>query len=206
MNRLPFLAAVTLAFILAAIVLLEYRNAGDGGAALSANQPAPARAEPSARLPASAASLSAAALDGQVRTVLERPLFSPSRRPGQAVVASTELPRLAGIIIGPRGARAIFASSGEDRAIIAGPGMHAGPYLVRAVGATGVSVIGPNGPELLHPIYDHDATHGAGGLPGGAPAGPSILDLLRAHVQNGGGLRSVQLPSPLLHTMPGPQR
>ena len=205
MNRLPFIAAVTLAFVLAAIVLLEYRGAGDRGAALTASQLAPVRAEPPARLPANAASASAASLGAQVQTILDRPLFSPSRRPGRAAIASTELPRLAGIIIGPRGARAIFAAPGEDRAIIAGPGTRAGPYLVRAVGAIGVSVIGPDGPELLHPVYDHNPSRD-GAAAGSTPSAPSILDLLRSHVQAGGGLRTGLLPFPPLQTAPGLQR
>ena len=208
-----FLAAVTLAFVLAGIILLEYAGRdGNRGAAAITSQLAPVRAEapvpaPGAAGGAAGMAATAALLDREVSTILERPLFSPSRRPGHAAVASTELPRLAGIIIGPHGARAIFATSGEDRAIIAGPGAHAGPDLVRAVDVAGVSVIGPNGPELLHPAYDRNAPRGtpAAASPVGA-SNPSILDLLRSRVQNGGGVNTRLPPSSLPQTAPGQQR
>jgi hypothetical protein len=211
-NRVPFLAAVTFACVLAAILLLEYRNGVDRRTALTMDQSRPA----SQASPAPAASHGAtpgADLAAAVRTILERPLFSPSRRPGQAAVVSTALPRLAGIIIGPHGARAIFAGTGDGRAIIAGPGAHAGPYLIRDVSAAGVSVIGPNGPQLLHPSYDrnpHEAP-GSGQFPvspgqPGTVGGPSILDLLRSRVQNGEGLKPSLLPPPNLQTAPGARR
>jgi hypothetical protein len=183
--------------MLALAILFEYRGGTNEGAVLNPNSSVPAvrmaRPVPQA---VHLGGISAATLDGWVRTILERPLFSPSRRPGQVVVATTEVPRLAGIIIGPGGARAIFATGGDARAIVAGVGAHAGPYLIRAVAPAGVSVVGPNGPELLHPAFDRNAAR-SGAVPGGgAPGGPgsSILDLLRARVQNGEGMRPA--PSP----------
>ncbi len=198
MSRAPFLAASVVAAVLALTILIELARAG---AAPGAGTALPAAAEPaaseaSAHVPPSAAT-AAAALDGWLRTILERPLFSPSRRPGQAAVASSELPRLAGIIIGPDGARAIFASAGDRRAIVAGPGGHAGPYLIRAVDRSGVAVTGPDGARLLHPVYDAGAAGGsaAGAISGQSPAsgGSSILDLLRSRMQ-GGGLRPILIP------------
>jgi hypothetical protein len=200
-NRLPLLAIAALACLLAVTILLEYRGA-ERRVVLGAPV-VPAHVAPAAhgRAPVQGVAASAASLEVWSRTILDRPLFSPSRRPGRAAVASTELPRLAGIIIGPGGNRAIFASAGDTRAVVVGAGAHAGPYLIRAVGLTGVSVTGPNGPELLRPVYDHSAARGtAEPLPGAAP--PSILDLLRSRVQNGGGLAPNLLPAPTFQKSP----
>lgn len=208
--------------MLALAILLEYRAGTNEGAVLSPNPLVPNQAARVARRipqPAGPSGLSpsgssrsgaipsAASLEDWVRTILERPLFSPSRRPGQVAVAATELPRLAGIIIGPGGARAIFATGGDSRAIVAGAGAHAGPYLIRAVGPTGVSVVGPNGPELLRPSYDRNASREANAPGNQAPGlqnpgnpGASILDLLRARVQNG------VAPPPALPAPSPPQR
>ena len=200
MSRAPFLAAGALAAVLGLTILIELLPPGAGPGTVPAASVGPVvpGAAPHA-LPSAAAA--AAALDGWVRLVLARPLFSPSRRPGQAVVASTELPRLAGIIIGPEGARAIFATPGDQRAIVAGPGGHAGPYLIRAVDRAGVAVTGPDGARLLHPTYDPSAAGGSAAIPGGALTGPpqatgatSILDLLRSRVQAGGGIRPILIP------------
>lgn len=195
---------VTLACLLALTILLEYRDARTRqavpGTTLSVPMPEVAR-----RAPVPEATVSPVVLEDWSRTILERPLFSPSRRPGRAAVASTAVPRLAGIIIGPAGARAIFASADGSRAIIAAAGAHVGPYLIRLVSLTGVSVTGPNGPELLHPVYDHNAPRGTAEPPAGAGS-PSILDLLRSRVQNGGGLRSALLPPPTVQTAPNGRR
>jgi len=123
-----------------------------------------------------------------VQTVLQRPLFSPSRRPSQQEAAPTELPRLAGIVIAPRGAFAIFSVQGRSRAVVAGEGARVGPYLVRQVSASGVSVEGPAGLQRLHPTFDPNAPRGASApaAPGQPP--PSILDLLRGRL-NGSGPR-----------------
>ena len=196
-----------LACLLTATILLEYRDARGRQAAVVASLAGPASEParvPVPAAPVSATTVSAAALEGWSRTILERPLFSPSRRPGRAAVASTVVPRLAGIIIGPTGARAIFASADGSRAIVAGAGAHVGPYAVRTVSMTGVFVIGPNGPELLHPVYDHNAARGTALMPTGAT--PSILDLLRGRIQGGDAMRSPLLPPLTLPTPPSARR
>ena len=203
LNRIPVLALAALAFLLAATILGEYRDARHRQAVSDITTlPLPAPEAP-VRGPAPAAGVSAAALEGWSRTILERPLFSPSRRPGRAAVASTAVPRLAGIIIGPGGGRAIFASADGSRAIVAGAGARVGPYLIGLVGPAGVAVTGPTGPELLHPVYDRNATRGNAGMPG---ATPSILDLLRGHMQGTDGLRSATLPSSILQRAPDARR
>ncbi len=194
MNRLPLAALAALACLLVVLLLIESHGREETPLPLSISTQAPAAASGMSLSHA----ISRAPLESRVQTVLARPIFSPSRRPGSAVAApSTALPRLAGIIVGPGGARAIFASSGDSRAIIAAAGGRAGPYLIRAVGLAGVSVVGPNGAELLHPAYDRNGPRTAVGASGDS-APPSILDLLRSRVQNGGGLNRSLISPPIL--------
>lgn len=116
------------------------------------------------------------------RTVLARPLFSPSRRPAATIAAGPQQPRLAGIVMGPSGRRAIFAGEGDARGIVAGVGQQAGAWQIRAIDENTVQVLGPEGPRTLTPSRD-SATHadddGSGPGTPALPAHPSILDLLR---------------------------
>ncbi|WP_428390404.1 hypothetical protein [Lichenicoccus sp.] len=182
MTRLPLLAFAALICVLAGLILLEVR-AGVPRHTL----PVVAALPPPSTPIAVSAGVAAPALQEWTQTILARPLFSPSRRPGHAAAVSTVVPRLAGIIIDAKGARAIFASPGDARAIIVGAGAHAGPYLIRAVAASGVSVIGPNGPQMLHPSYDQDSSAGAASPAPPSTGTPSILDLLRARMRSQGG-------------------
>ena len=182
MTRLPLLA-FALMCVLAGLILLEVRAGVPRHTLPLVTAPAP----PSIRTVASAG-VAALALQEWTQTILARPLFSPSRRPGHAAAVSAVVPRLAGIIIDAKGARAIFANPGDVRAIIAGAGAHAGPYLIRAVAASGVSVIGPDGPQVLHPSYDQNGSSAEGASPTPPSSGtPSILDLLRTRLRGEGG-------------------
>ena len=208
MQRLSLAALAALATILLALNLIETPGGQGGVPAPGAGLMRTGRGSAAAAAPSGAAdaalSVPTATLQQWSEAILARPLFNPSRRPGKQAVASTELPRLAGIIIGPRGASAIFAGSGAARAMIVRDGGRAGPYLVRSVAATGVSVLGPSGPQVLHPVYDHDA---AGGSTPAAPApGSSLLDLLRARVQNHGGLLPSSGTMPIFPHNRGQQR
>lgn len=97
-----------------------------------------------------------AALPGAIRaaqaTLLQRPLFSPSRRPPPAAaVAAPDRhgpPRLAGVLIAPSGRRAIFA----DRVVVAEGGA-LGRYTVQAIEAGQVTLLGPDGPQVLRPAF-----------------------------------------------------
>ncbi len=184
MRRVLFAALVTFACVLLAVDLLEYGGVRDEKAALVTH--APASASTAAQLLTTARfTVPLSTLNNWSDVILARPLFDPSRRPSKQSVASTVLPRLAGIIVGPRRSSAIFATPGDTRAIIVSDGGHAGPYLIRAVSPAGVSVLGPSGPELLHPVYDRAAQQA--NTPGAPAPGASLLDLLRARVQNHGG-------------------
>ncbi len=118
------------------------------------------------------------------RTALARPLFSRSRRPLATAVAGPRQPRLAGIVLGPFGARAIFAGDGSARGTVAAVGQQAGDWKVLAISAGGVQVTGPNGPHTLRPSRDPGGAEAAAGPV--LPEHPSILDLLRSRTLNVG--------------------
>ncbi len=113
-------------------------------------------------------------------TILARPLFSQSRRPAATVTSGPQRPRLAGIVVGPAGRRAIFAGSGDARGVVAAAGQQAGAWRVVSIDADSVRVLGPEGPRVLRPSRD-DSSHGgaAAAAAGTLPPHPSILDLLR---------------------------
>ncbi|WP_428377085.1 hypothetical protein [Lichenicoccus sp.] len=175
--------------------------------AISSRQPAAGRQTPPA-LPSG--TQGGALQEAWSRTILERPLFSPSRRPSAAAAAAaTAPPRLAGIIVGPAGDHAIFAGAGDARAILAGVGAQVGPYLIRAITADGIDVTGPNGKQHMLPHYDNNGPPTqAAGTPGQRtppPPGTSILDMLRARLRPGGGALPAGAPA-RGGAMPGPFR
>ncbi len=124
-----------------------------------------------------APSLSPGPVQDWTRMILARPLFSPSRRPPSVAVSGPERPRLAGIILGPSGRRAIFAGNGTARGVVAGVGQNAGAWHVLAIDQSGVRVMGPDGQRLLRPSRDPSASSADAAPP--LPEHPSILDLLR---------------------------
>lgn len=138
----------------------------------------------------------AAAAARQMEVVLARPLFTQSRRPVATALAGPSEPRLAGIIVGPSGRRAIFAGENDARGTVAAVGQDAGSWKVLAIEPDAVQVSGPDGPRTLRP------SRGSGDPVGAAPplpAHPSILDLLRARplpFGGGGAPGSAVIPSP----------
>ena len=206
MLRYRFVALVALAVLLVGAIALELL--GPTGGEQVQISAIPARHASAAALahPALASAQPEAMLDQWSSTILERPLFSPSRRPNAAAVAAaTAPPRLAGIILGPSGDHAIFAGSGDARAVLAGVGAQVGPYLIRTINATGVDVTGPKGDEHLLPHYDSNGAstqpEASGGLQTQAPPGGSILDMLRARLRPNSGVPPVGAP-PQLGAMP----
>jgi hypothetical protein len=152
--------------------------------------PHPGRSSaPHAPLPgATAAAPDADRVNGWVENILARPLFDPSRRPPSVAVAGPAEPRLAGILIGPKGRFALFAGAEDARGTIVPVGGQAGAYKVQAIEADAVSVLGPDGPKRLRPRFARaDESGGTGGATSAAARGgpplpphPSILDLLRS--------------------------
>ncbi len=97
-------------------------------------------------------------LQAWVGPVLARPLFSPDRRPAAdmdniAAAGLPGLPRLTGILVGPFGRSAIFASTGS-KPIVLGEGGRIDAYTVRSIDAAQVQLDGPNGVQRLQPAFD----------------------------------------------------
>jgi hypothetical protein len=76
-------------------------------------------------------------MQGWVTTSLERPLFREDRRPtktAEDVAAKGDGPtRLAGVITGPFGNRAIFMSGENVKPVVAKVGAHVGDFVVRTI-------------------------------------------------------------------------
>jgi hypothetical protein len=97
--------------------------------------------------------------NNSVATVLARPLFSPDRRPAAdaVTVASSRtvpgLPRLAGILVGPFGRSAIFATNGA-KPIVVQEGERVAAYTIKSIEATQVRLLGPEGAQVLYPSFE----------------------------------------------------
>jgi len=112
----------------------------------------PSNSRPGSRPPA-------ASLQNGVRLILSRPLFSAGRRPAPKTatgVADTKvaLPRLAGVLVSSTGRSAIFAGPQGGRPITASEGNRVSGFLVQLIEAGRVTVLGPNGPLVMHPAFD----------------------------------------------------
>ena len=100
-----------------------------------------------------------------IATILERPLFDPSRRaPGGADGAAGAL-RLSGTIVGPAGREAIFEPAGGGKPVVVAEGQPVGGAIVRSIVPGAVLVVGAGGPRLLAPSYEAEA--------GAPPSGPA---------------------------------
>ncbi len=91
-------------------------------------------------------------IDDLVATVLDRPLMDPNRRARGiapvALVGSDELPRLSGVIIGPDGKRAIFASvSGRPQVLAEGD--HVGQTVIKTILPDEVILAGSEGEQVI---------------------------------------------------------
>jgi hypothetical protein len=95
-----------------------------------------------------------------VATILARPLLSPTRRFPSAPVSkapANDVPRLTGVLVSEAGAGAIFAGA-DGKPVYVKAGDHVGPYLVRAISAGQVTVQGPAGLAILHPVLAPSAS------------------------------------------------
>jgi hypothetical protein len=94
-------------------------------------------------------------IDGMLRDILARPVFSPDRRPAASNARVTNgLSRLTGIVVTGSQKTAIFASPTAGRPVIAEEGGHVGAYEVVEITRAGVTVSGPDGTKVITPIFD----------------------------------------------------
>ena len=98
--------------------------------------------------------------------MLARPLFSPDRRPAADAVTVASgrtvpgLPRLAGILVGPFGRSAIFATNGA-KPIVVQEGGRVADYTIKSIEATQVHLLGPDGAQVLYPSFEPAAAPAA---------------------------------------------
>ncbi len=155
----PLLA---LAAMLAGVLVAELLEPAEPETALvqraetRSRPPGPSRAEDSDPAP----------LDDLVETILDRPLLDPSReaKAGTATMpaaAGDALPRLAGVLIGPDGAKALFAATG-GKPLVLGEGDRLGPYEVTKIEPNAVTLTGSEGDRLIHPSHAAAAPPAAG--------------------------------------------
>lgn len=143
-------AMLAAAGVLAAVIVGEIAGMPRGHPGpLRSVDPAPGHAAPRGR---------AAAVQAWLGPILARPLFSPDRRlaaaPDEVAAACMPgLPRLSGILVGPFGRSAIFASE-TSQPVVLGEGDRIAAYTVRAIDATGVRLDGPHGVQRLQPAFD----------------------------------------------------
>ncbi len=118
---------------------------------------------------------------GMQATLLQRPLFSPTRRPppGAEAAGLSGLPRLAGVLVAPGDRHAIFAGG-----LVVAEGGAVGRYTVQAIDAGQVTVRGPEGTRVLRPAF---ASARAAASAGGAwpvaqrPAQPAVSNPQALH-------------------------
>ena len=145
-----WLALATLAAGLAGVLALEC-GAADQAPEIAAPLPAAPQGTQAAPGTASLAALAP--------RLLGRPLFTPDPRPAAAApeppaaeAAATDLPRLAGVIVGPGRRSAIFAD-GAGKPRIAAEGASIGRFTVRAIAPGQVTVTSSEGESVLRPWY-----------------------------------------------------
>jgi len=141
----PKLAKPALAAGLALLLAAELTLAGSPPAATRAALSIP---------PGKPDQVDAAAIDRWGDTVLARPLFTASRRPGAPPGADivTVLPRLSAVIVVGGVRRAVFVAAGEKSQVI-GEGETIGSYTLKAIGPDSVVLIGPNGQVTQRPQF-----------------------------------------------------
>ena len=127
---------------------------------------------------------------------LARPLFSPDRRPpaGPHVVAGVpsapEFPRLAGIMVGPAGSRAIFAPPPPAKPIVVEEGGRVAGFVVRSIATEAVTLASPDGERVVRPSFAKSTEParmpGFRGAPLGVPNGRLSLPLPALRRQQAG--------------------
>lgn len=90
----------------------------------------------------------------QLATILERPLFSPLRRPAAASAAvAPGIPRLSGIVIDPGDRRAIFAVLDKPKAVVVKEGGTLGEWSVQSITKDAVTLAKSGETLVLHPGF-----------------------------------------------------
>lgn len=140
--------------------------AGAVGLELASGPPAESGAAPGAPGPAAQQAPVPAPDPGpsqsEVQGILARPLFSPNRRPPAAGVAAPDapppsLPRVAGILMDGSQRSVIFATADGVRPVVLNVGGEVNGFRVQSIEDGQVTLLGPDGPRVLHPTFDQAA-------------------------------------------------
>jgi hypothetical protein len=151
MSRL-LLPSLVVAVALLATIGWEVQSASQYGA-----DDTPGRPTPSSLAAAIPAPAPADPVDSWVTTSLERPLLRESRRPDAVAAGVAQkgdgILRLAGVVTGPFGDRAIFVLPGVAKPVIANVGAHVSDFVVRTI-EPGRVVVDANGiARTYRPMY-----------------------------------------------------
>ena len=129
MSRILPVAVIVAAALVAVIAWEVQAPVGPGETPVRPAVPGKVRTEPAVDL--------AAAADGWVATALERPLFKANRRADKITtdmaVKGEGSMRLAGVITGPFGNKAIFMTTGDAKPLVASVGMQVGDFVIRSI-------------------------------------------------------------------------
>jgi hypothetical protein len=154
--------------VLALVLLLEWTVPGNADTAAPAAALHVLRGSPKITLATRAAGNWAAA-------VLDRPLFSISRRPPKVTAGPSEAApdeaRLAGILIGRFGKQAIFAPEGGGKPLVLGEGAAINESVIRSIQPS--QVVLASG-AVLTPSFDKNRTPSAPFIPGFQPPAPGF--------------------------------
>jgi hypothetical protein len=118
--------------------------------------PAPRAAKPAARPVAD--TVDDDVLDSMVETLLARPPLIPSRRGSEAAAPDSDsdededVPRLAGVLLGPTGGRAIFAPR-KGHPLVVSEGDSVGDYTVTSIAPNTVTLNGSEGDRVIRPSH-----------------------------------------------------
>ena len=153
MRRLLLLLCGALAVVIAAEFCVGQGSTGEIGpvAAIRPAGASPAGAsDPGAPMPEDTD------LAQSMAVILDRPLFAGDRRPvpgDPAAPAAAGVPRLAGIIMAPGQAAAIFQQAKGSKPVVARPGESVGEWEVTAIAANGVSLRKADTEMILTPQF-----------------------------------------------------
>lgn len=149
MTRLLLLASAALVMVIAAEIAPWPRGAGGSGPA-AAGRPADAAGPGASRRTDSE-------LGRWVAAILDRPLFSPDRRPAPGAptaVAGAGVPRLTGIVMAPEEAVAIFRRANGAKPLVVRAGELVDGWVVSTIGANGVDLRKADARMTVTPQFD----------------------------------------------------
>ena len=170
MNRLAILVLALVAITLTAVIASESRHE-------KFRVQAPVPADVMRLGPVAPHTGSMSQVEAWTETILDRPLFTPSRRPPATAAgpgtSGPGFPRLTGIIIMPQQREAIFAMPGKTQPIEVRAGSRLNGVLIKSIEPGWVVVVDAAGARMIRPSF---AT-GTASAAVATPSSPVMIDL-----------------------------